>query len=177
MKKLFLMVVFTVLFCAVFSYAAVTVSVGEYKKTYENIARFAIDAQEDAVIVCDGLRIVVPKGQKVIVRADVNEKGETIMSISGTGLKNIEINGYILSSTEKSFFTVNSKTGEVIVLDGYLTVKDSKDHIMFAAKNVPFTIDLSLSSDMNTTLEIISTVTDNDEKKQEQKDLSPSAPR
>lgn len=176
MRKLF-PVLLVVLFCASFSYSAVTVSLGKNKKVYENTATFAIDAQEDTIIESDGLKIVVPKGQKVMVSANVNEKGETIITVSGTGTKNIKINGYSISSNEKSSFTVNSKTGEVLVQEGYLTIKDSKGNTMFAGKGVPFTIDLSVPLMGSPKLDAMNKIVDKDEKKQEEQDLSPSTPR
>lgn len=160
-----------------FAYAAVTVSIGEYKKVYQTNARFAIDAQEDTIIESNGLKIVVPAGQKVIVRSDINEKGETIISISGFDFKNIRVNGYTLSSNEKSFFTINAETGEIFVVDGYLTIKDPKGHMLFAAKNVPFTIDLTTTLDTDSPIDVIEKISNEDEKRQEIEDLSPSAPR
>lgn len=160
-----------------FAYSTVTVSIGEYKKVYQTNARFGIDAQEDTIIESNGLKIVVPAGQKVIVRADINENGETIISISGSDFKNIRVNGYALSSNEKSFFTINAKTGEILVVDGYLTIKDPKGHMLFAAKNVPFTIDLTTTLSTDSPLNIIKNISNEDEKNQELKDLSPSAPR
>ena len=177
-KTIFTLLMF--LFCIQFGYTEVIVSAGDYKKIYNETAKFGINSQEDVIITSDKLKIMVPKGQKVIVRIDINENGETVINISGTGFRNIEINGYLVSSTEKTSFSVNSKTGEIVVTDGYLTAKDRQGHIMFAAKNVPFKIDLdaaSVISDAESKFKIINEITDNDERKQEQKDLSPSAPR
>jgi len=177
-KAIFTLFVF--LFCGTFAYTEVVVSAGDYKKIYNETAKFGINSQEDVIITSDKLTIMVPKGQKVIVRIDINENGETVINISGTGFRNIEINGYLVSSTEKTSFSINSKTGEIVVTDGYLTAKDRQGHIMFAAKNVPFKIDLdaaSVISDAESKFKIINEITDNDERKQEQKDLSPSAPR
>lgn len=172
-----ILVLFVIMLGVSFSYSTVTVSIGEYKKEYKTSARFGIDAQEDTIIESNGLKIIVPAGQKVIVRADINENGETIISISGIGFKNIKINGYDLSTNEKSFFTVNTKTGEILVIDGYLTIKDPKGHMLFAAKNVPFSIDLNTKLNVESPLDIIKEISNDDEKRQELKDLSPSAPR
>ncbi|MDD5021029.1 MAG: hypothetical protein PHR82_02695 [Endomicrobiaceae bacterium] len=171
------LVLFMIMLGVNFAYTAVTVSIGEYKKVYKSSARFGIDADEDVIIESNGMKIVVPKGQKVIVRADVNEKGETIISISGSSFKDINVNGYDLSSNEKSFFTINAKTGEILVVDGYLTIKDPKGHMLFAAKNVPFTIDLTTTLNTDSPINIIKKISNEDEKRQEIEDLSPSAPR
>lgn len=176
MKRLVL-VLSVVLLGISFSYATVTVSIGDYKKIYQTSARFGIDAQEDTIIEADGLKIIVPAGQKVIVRTDINDKGETVISISGFDFKNIKVNGYLLSSNEKSFFNINAKTGEILVVDGYLTIKDPKGHMLFAAKNVPFAIDLDTKLNSESPLDIIKKISNDDEKRQELKDLSPSAPR
>lgn len=163
-KTIFTLLMF--LFCIQFAYTEVVVSAGDYKKIYNETAKFGINSQEDVIITSDKLTIMVPKGQKVIVRIDINENGETVINISGTGFRNIEINGYLVSSTEKTSFSVNSKTGEIVVTDGYLTAKDRQGHIMFAAKNVPFKIDLdaaSVISDAESKFKIINEITDNDE--------------
>ena len=176
MKRIVL-VLFMIMLGANFAYTAVTVSIGEYKKVYQSNARFGIDADEDVIIESNGVKIIVPKGQKVIVRADINEKGETIISISGSSFKDINVNGYTLSSNEKTSFTINSKTGEILVVDGYLTIKDPKGHMLFAAKNVPFTIDLTATLNTDSPINIIKKISNEDEKRQEIEDLSPSAPR
>lgn len=177
MKKSF-MFAFAILFC--FAYvinAAVVVSSGDEEKIYNNNARFAIDSDEDAFIKCDGVTIVVPKMQKILSRVEFNERGERIISISGSKFKNIKINGYNISSNEKCFFIINVVTGEITVLDGYLTVKDYNGNILFAAKNVPFFIDLKNPGNEQDKQDRLQTLVDNETKKQELRDLSPSAPR
>jgi hypothetical protein len=133
MKKT-IFTLFMFLFCIQFGYTEVIVSAGDYKKIYNETAKFGINSQEDVIITSDKLKIMVPKGEKVIVRIDINENGETVINISGTGFRNIEINGYLVSSTEKTSFSINSKTGEIVVTDGYLTAKDRQGHIILRQK-------------------------------------------
>lgn len=166
---------FVISFFAVTSVTAdILVNAGGKVQKYPDGSTLNVAAAKTLSFKYYGVRMLVPKGQKISLRFSDKEENYAVYC-SGNSFKNIRIGDSVFFADKKTSFVV-SLDGKVIVDEGSLAIKDRKDKVVVVDHGNSYAIN------MGKTLKDSSPKESKPSKssyEQIQKDivLSPSAPR
>ena len=174
LKKLsFLLIIFfAALTCAT---ADILVNAGGKVQKYPDGSTLNVAAAKTLALKYYGVRIVVPKGEKISFRFSDKEEGNVICC-SGNRFKNIRIGDSVFFAEKKTSFVV-SLDGKVIVDEGSLAIKDKKDNVVVVQQGDSYTNNIGKT--LKDSFPKESNKPSKSSYEQIQKDivLSPSAPR
>lgn len=173
LKKVLLFSLFLVL-ASTNSMAAISVDAEGKTQKYPDGSTLNVSAARNLYVEYYGVRVFIPKGEKLAVRCSGIEEDKNIYC-SGDKFKNIKIGNISLSTDKQTKFAV-SQDGEIKLEEGSLVIKDKDDNIVILESGNIYKVPvLALMEDS------FITVSEPSQSNYEQivKDsvLSPSAPR
>lgn len=168
------------MFSIVFSFtvtgaiADVLVNAGGKIQRYPDGSTLNVAAAKTLSLKYYGIRIVVPKGEKISFRFTDKDEGNMVYC-SGNKFKNIKIGDSVFFAEKKTSFAV-SLDGKITVDEGSLAIKDSKENVVVVEQGDSYTISIGKTLKETSPKE---TKSSKSSYEQIQKDnvLSPSAPR
>lgn len=173
LKKVLLFSLFLAL-ASTSSMAAINVDAEGKTQKYPDGSTLNVSAARNLYVEYYGVRVFVPKGEKLSVRCSGVEEDKNIYC-SGNKFKNIKIGDVTLSTDKQTKFAI-SQDGEIKLEEGSLVVKDKKDNIVILGAGNAYKVPvLALMEDSFITVSRPSQ--SNYEQILKDSVLSPSAPR
>ncbi|MCR4662402.1 MAG: hypothetical protein K5622_00760 [Endomicrobiaceae bacterium] len=173
LKKVFLFSLLLVLASTV-SMAAINVDAEGKTQKYPDGSTLNVAAARNLFVEYYGVRVFVPKGEKLSLRCSAAEEDNNIFC-SGNGFKNIKVGNSTLSTDKEAKFII-SQNGEVKIESGSLVVRDKNDNVAILGAGSTYTIPVaSLTED--SFINVSKQFENNYEQVLKDRVLSPSAPR
>ena len=166
---------FVISFLAVtFVNADILVNAGGKIQRYPDGSTLNVAAAKTLSLKYYGIRIVVPKGEKISLRFTDKDEGNMVYC-SGNKFKNIKIGDSVFFAEKKTSFAV-SLDGKITVDEGSLAIKDAKENVVVVEQGDSYTINIGKTLKDSSPRE---SKPSKSSYEQIQKDnvLSPSAPR
>ncbi len=171
-KLSFLLIIsFIAVTCAT---ADILVNAGGKVQKYPDGSTLNVAAAKTLAFKYYGVKLVVPKGEKISFRFSDKEEGNAVYC-SGNSFKNIRVGDSVFFADKKTSFVV-FPDGKVIVDEGSLAIKDKKDKVVVVEHGGSYTINIGKTLKDSSPKE---SKPSKSSYEQIQKDmvLSPSAPR
>ena len=128
MLKKFLLFSLFLLLASANSMAAIGVDAEGKTQKYPDGSTLNVSAARNLFVEYYGVRVFIPKGEKLAVRCSGIEEDKNIYC-SGDKFKNIKIGSISLSTDKQTKFAI-SQDGEIKLEEGSLVVKDKDDNIV-----------------------------------------------
>lgn len=142
MLNKFVMFIVALVVCTGSLFAEVIVNAEGKVQKYPDTSTLNVAAATDLTIEYYGVRIFIPKGEKLSVRcSDVNE--ENSVFCSGSKFKNIKI-GNDKFSTDRNVSFVISQKGELTLEKGSMAVTDKNNNTAVLEKGKTYTVEVSV---------------------------------
>lgn len=139
LKKLSFLFVIS-FFAVTVATADILVNAGGKVQKYPDGSTLNVAAAKTLSFKYYGVKIVVPKGQKISLRFTDKDENNVIYC-SGNNFKNIKIGDSVFFADKKTSFVV-SLDGKVIVDEGSLAIKDKKDNVVVIEQSDSYTINI-----------------------------------
>ena len=173
MKKFFLVCLLSLICYSALTAEIIVNAEGKVQK-YPDGSTLNVVAAKNLIIDYYGVKIFVPKGERLSVRCSEADEGNAVYC-SGDGFKNVKIGSDTIYSDKPVSFVINPN-GDLTVEKGNLVVTDQKGNVAILEQGNTYKVDVMINPDDSL---VPVSVTKAEAYEQVEKDvvLSPSSPR